>query len=294
MDPLKTVCAVVVTYNRRDLLTECLRALVAQTQQLARIIVVDNASTDDTPRAVAEFIATSPIPIQSLRLPENGGGAGGFHSGVKAGAATDCEWLWLLDDDTIATPTAVEELLAAHDRFPAGSQPQLVASEVVWSDGTPHPMNQPWLTVHDEARNDLAEDHETRSIRTATFVSLLLRREMVAKYGLPIARYFVWADDIEYTGRILRHEFGVWARRSVVVHKTAQKHSATDCAPHRFYFHVRNSIWMLKGSPAWAPRERAELSIHFLVSIASFFGRTTEKLGGLRSLARGVTHGLKG
>jgi hypothetical protein len=76
------------------------------------------------------------------------------------------------------------------------------------------------------------------------------------------------------------------------MHKTAQKHSATDCAPQRFYYHVRNSIWMLKGSPAWAPRERAELSLHFLFSIASFFSRSPEKLGGFRSLMRGVSHGL--
>ena len=49
-----SVCALVVTYNRRALLDECLRAIDAQTVRPAELILVDNASTDGTPELLRE------------------------------------------------------------------------------------------------------------------------------------------------------------------------------------------------------------------------------------------------
>jgi len=84
------VCAVVVTYNRKDLLVECLEALRRQTGPLDAIYIIDNASTDGTPEllrsrgyrdgAVIENpLDGSEIIIRYVRLPVNTGGAGGFH-----------------------------------------------------------------------------------------------------------------------------------------------------------------------------------------------------------------------
>lgn len=44
----KSICAVVVTFNRKRLLLNCLDALKVQTRQLSHIVVIDNASTDGT------------------------------------------------------------------------------------------------------------------------------------------------------------------------------------------------------------------------------------------------------
>ena len=73
------VCAVVVTYNRRVLLRECLLSLESQTRRPDAILVVDNCSTDATEAMLAEEFGH----LSHLRLPVNGGGAGGFHEGMK-------------------------------------------------------------------------------------------------------------------------------------------------------------------------------------------------------------------
>ena len=44
-----TICAVVVTYNRKELLIECLESLKEQSRTLDAILIIDNASTDGTP-----------------------------------------------------------------------------------------------------------------------------------------------------------------------------------------------------------------------------------------------------
>ncbi|MER3603731.1 MAG: hypothetical protein C4298_08345, partial [Thermus sp.] len=85
------VCAVVVTYNRKELLRECLETLRGQTRKVDHILVVDNASTDGTEEVLrAEF-----PEVEVLRLPENQGSSGGFHEGMKRAYEEGFDWLWL-------------------------------------------------------------------------------------------------------------------------------------------------------------------------------------------------------
>src|SRR3954466_11680448 len=96
-DHAHSVCAVVVTYNRRNLLARCLDHLERQSHPPDRILVVDNASTDGT----AELLAARD-GIEVMRMRENRGGAGGFERGLEHAYAGGYEWIWLLDDDTFA------------------------------------------------------------------------------------------------------------------------------------------------------------------------------------------------
>src|SRR5699024_1065900 len=78
-----------------------------------------------------------------VRTGHNIGGAGGFAAGVqRAVAATDIDAVWLLDDDTVPSPTALAELVVARTGYP-GPAPVVVASKAVWTDGREHPMNVP-------------------------------------------------------------------------------------------------------------------------------------------------------
>ena len=103
------VAAVVVTYNRLPLLQQCLQALDAQTAALAAIWVIDNASTDGTEAAVRGMNLPNLIYRHTGR---NLGGAGGFAYGVREAALAGYDALWLMDDDTIPEPEALEKLSA--------------------------------------------------------------------------------------------------------------------------------------------------------------------------------------
>ena len=104
------VCAVVVAFNRSAMLFSCLERLRAQSRPLDAILVVNNASTDDT----AAMVRREFPGVTLLDLPENGGGAGGFHAGMKHAFEEGFEWLWLMDDDVLPAPDAPR----THDEAP--------------------------------------------------------------------------------------------------------------------------------------------------------------------------------
>ncbi|TDB84769.1 glycosyltransferase [Actinomadura sp. KC216] len=286
-----SVTAVVVTYNRRELLDEALTALTAQSRVPDRIIVIDNASADGT----AEMVAGRFPDVDLLVLPWNVGGAGGFSAGIARALDGGGDLLWLLDDDTVPEPGALEALLAARRRATtdADGPPALLAGRVVWTDGRDHPMNTP----RPKPRPTAAEARIARAagcvpIRSASFVSVLVDAKDVRERGLPVADYFLWNDDFEFTTRLLRGRRGLLCPASVAVHKT-RDFGGTDADPgDRFFYEVRNKIWLFTGSRGLAPAERVLYAGSTLRRWARTFARSSDRAVLRRAMVRGIRAGL--
>lgn len=246
------VVAVVVGYNREALLRECLDALAAQTRRPDAVVVIDNASTD----ATGEVAEAHPIGADVLHLRRNVGGAGGFAAGIaRALRRHDADWVWVMDDDTIASPTALAELLDAL----AGSELRMsvLSSRAVWTDGRDHPMNSPRTRI---GASRLERTHAAgvggRPIRTASYVSALMNAEDIRRLGLPYADYFIWSDDFEHTGRLLKQARGMHVPASVVEHRTRTFAGAGTRPGGRFYYDVRNRLWALGRTASFTSWER--------------------------------------
>ena len=69
-----TIAAVVVTYNRKELLCECIEGLLAQTKRVDAIYIIDNASTDGTKEALGAYVEAGSIVY--VNTGANLGGAG--------------------------------------------------------------------------------------------------------------------------------------------------------------------------------------------------------------------------
>ena len=283
-----SVCAIVVTYNRREMLRRCLTALAAQVHPLARTLVVDNASTDGTPDLVRDEFPD----VQLLALDRNMGGAGGFERGLAWASGGGHDWLWLMDDDTLTEPDALGALLDGARRAP-GREPMLVCSEVRWKDERLHPMNVPLPRWRERGHLAEAAGRRLLSVRYATFVSLALRAEAIERFGLPLPHYFMWGDDVEFTSRVLRHERGYLVPDSTVYHWTAEPHEAATPDSDRFYFHARNSLQLLRGS-SLAGVERLDYARYYLRSIGRYLRANRSNPRRLRILARGMRDGLRG
>lgn len=245
------VVAVVVAYNRRALLKEVLESLTTQSRPVDRIVVVDNASSDDSSGVARSFGE----PVESVRLERNTGGAGGFAAGMALALdGDDPAWIWVMDDDTVPSRSALEALLEAVD----GTDYAVAGSRVVWTDGTEHPMNTPRTRPFASRRERLAaEQRGAVAIRSTSFVSMLIRAVVVRRIGLPIADYFIWNDDFEYSSRALRGRRGIHVPSSVVVHKTKAP-ASTDADPGpRFYYEIRNKLWLFRHSRSLSPVEKA-------------------------------------
>jgi len=278
------VAAVVVTWNRRELLAQSLHALEAQTLAPAAVIVVDNASDDGTEQMLAERFPR----LDVVRALLNTGGAGGFAIGLERALSDDCRLVWLMDDDTVPERTALAELVGARQRY-AGAAPALVASRVVWTDGRDHLMNTPRAKPGARAAERVAAaDVGCVPIRSASFVSVLVDADLVRERGLPVADYFLWNDDFEFTTRIIRGGRALYCPASVVVHKT-KAFGSTDADPgERFFFEVRNKIWLFGRSRGLSPTEKAVYAGSTVRRWVRTIGRSPDR----RTLWRGLRHGL--
>lgn len=282
------VVAALVTYDRRDLLAEALAALSAQSRPPDATVVVDNASTDGTASMVRERFPE----VELVELDRNTGGAGGFAVAVSHALDAKADLIWLMDDDTVPRLTALEALLGARER--ATEPPALVASRVVWTDGRPHPMNTPRVKPRARAwERAAARAAGCEPIRSASFVSILIDAEAARGCGPPIADYFLWNDDFEFTTRLLRGRLGLLCPRSEVVHKT-KTFGSTDADPgERFYYEVRNKVWLFTRSRGLAPGERALYAGSTLWRWVRTFRRSADRAVLLGCLRRGLVSGLR-
>lgn len=235
-----TVSAVVVTYNRLAMLKEVIAALNNSIEKVDHIIVVDNASAEDT----QAYLSSLTDQVEYVRLEQNLGGAGGFNRGIRHFIeATQDEYVWLMDDDTIPEPGTLTALLASAEEKPTFG---FLASDVRWIDGKRALMNLPAPLN----RFDIVPNHPTVEIelRSATFVSLLMKRTVVQSIGLPITEFFIWGDDIEYTERARRVAPGYLVPAATVMHKMTSNVGSniiTDSAERteRYYYAYRNKMY---------------------------------------------------
>lgn len=288
-----TVVAVVVTFNRKGLLVEALTQLMKQSYALSRVILINNASTDGTEALLKEQGWLDNALIDYRLLPVNTGGAGGFNTGLEIAAQGQADWVWLMDDDSIPELDALERLLLAHQRLLAKNlKPVILASRVNWTDGTPHPMNTSAIRQDDWFNLYIALKEECLPIRATSFVSMLLLMECVATYGLPIAEYFIWNDDFEYSGRVLRQAEGYLVADSIVTHKTKEKYVPSSNAGERFYYEVRNKLWMIRYSSAWNNIEKIRILLALLRGVLNYMTASGSKWLKIKTVLRGLMHGL--
>ena len=249
----KDVTAVVVTYNRLLLLQQCLAALRTQTVQGFTVLLVDNASTDGT----AAYVRTLAMPGLVYRnTGENLGGAGGFAYGIQAAAELGCEAVWIMDDDTLPEPGALEALLSADAAH--GGDYGWLSSRALAPDGIDQPMNVQRRTMYrDIAPLPKAAAQEVPAVM-ASFVSLFLCTETVRRFGLPIAEFFIWSDDWEYTRRISREKPCYVVPASRVVHAMQNpgvvniaKDVPARWARYRYFYRNDVVLYRREGLPGW-------------------------------------------
>ena len=239
---MSKIAAVVVTYNRKVLLTECLQALLVQTEQPSAILVIDNHSTDGTREQIREYIDSGAVSY--FDTGENLGGAGGFSFGIRKAVELGYDDLWLMDDDTIPEPDALAALVKAAQQLPEGWG--FLSGKALWTDGNICRMNAQKLY------GKKPEEVQAPTLCSrATFVSFFLSSDTVREVGLPIKEFFIWGDDWEYSRRISAKKKSYYVPSSIVVHKTANNVGSNIAKDRperlpRYRYAYRNEVYIAR------------------------------------------------
>ena len=226
--------AVVVTYNRKELLIECLTALLRQTCRVARIMLIDNASTDGTPELLAQSGLLDDPTIDYVRLPVNSGGSGGFHEGVKRAYATGYEWLWIMDDDVEPYPDSLARMLSYSDISGC------IHGAEVFRDGQRLEWEH-WTKVTRSGKLSASEiqfHDDWIPVSVGCFEGMLIRRDIVSRIGFPDKRFFIGGDDVAYGYLASRHTQAIYIRKPCFI-KKIKPEPFLAAWPARF----RNRLW---------------------------------------------------
>lgn len=196
------IIAGVVTFNRLPLL-QALVARLREIDQVAEILVIDNASSDGTGEWLAQQASLPGTPVHGRTLVENRGGAGGFNEVLTEAVDRGADLVWLMDDDGMPDLDCLDRLLAHHGELDfwgpavvdqADPQRLVFPIRLPGSATVLHDM----AAVHAAARDGLIRDV------VIPFNGVLVTRALVEQIGSVRAELFIWGDDHEYRLRAER------------------------------------------------------------------------------------------
>ncbi len=186
---MEKVIAVVVTFNRQELLAECITALRNQTRKPDSILIVNNGSTDNTEQWLQQQ------PDIHFINQKNVGSGGGFSTGINWAYKNGYSWIWCMDDDGYPKEDALQNILQADDGSLRLYNCAVLNKEnkksFVWKTGS-------YKTIDEVSGNIINEciGHP--------FNGTMLHRKIVERVGLPKAKLFLWGDETEYLYRITK------------------------------------------------------------------------------------------
>lgn len=262
---VRRIAAVVVTFNRLPLLQRLLERL-DEVPGLSEILVIDNASTDGTGEWLAGLDDRDPgearptTPVLGRTLAENGGGAGGFHDGLRWAMERGADLAWLMDDDGLPEPDCLATL-TGHEGLDFWGP--LVVDETD-PDRLVFPIRLPGGTrvVHRLADVERAATDGRIDGIVIPFNGVLVTRDLVERIGLPRAEFFIWGDDHEYrlraeaagariatvVGAQVRHPAVGSLGTPMMFGRTTYNHSPSDL---KHYCMARNNLVNLRDYRGW-------------------------------------------
>ncbi len=234
-----SIAVVVVNWNAGDYLKKCLQSLKTQTLKPARVLVVDNASTDDSINGLGEEFKDYEI----IRLKENTGFA--FANNLAVKKADNCDWIAFLNPDAFAASDWLEKLAEAVERFPeyASFGSHMLRHESDRIDGTGdvyHVCGSAWRRDHGNQSSSVAR--ETGEIFSPCAAASFIRKDLFVEASGFDENFFAYFEDVDLAFRLQLKGYGsLYVANAVVEHvgsATTSRHS--DFA---VYHGQRNLVW---------------------------------------------------
>ncbi len=294
-----SIASVTVVYNGADVLARHIDALKRQTRAINEIVVVNNASTDET----LNLLRSRYPEVTVLNESVNRGVGGGYAAGLAYAALTKkYSWVWLFDQDSVPSDDGLERLLVGLQRLDGMSESTAILAPVCMdSQGEP---TCPGLLWRDGNIVPVAGNPNTHITLVDLVISSgsLIRKEAIEAVGVPRADFFMDFVDYEHCLRLRRHGFNIAVVDDSLLHHTlgepvkfrmlGRTKYWTDHVPWREYYKTRNEIYTTwQYFPEWKVRALTvyRLARHTLVLL--MFGK--RRLVCLRMISRGLFDGLK-
>lgn len=208
-----SICAIIVTFNRKDLLLRCIDAVLTQSYKCKELLIVDNASTDMTSDAVKEkfdytfeLVLDTPsslgevngIKITYIQKSSNEGGSGGFSLGLETAHKSKAfDAFWMMDDDGYPSKDCLKEQVQFLDRYDY-IMPVSIDIEDHNKLSWPTILPTKGKTIEYEV---LRQSWGEIMTYVYPFNGSLLSKKLVDNVGYVDKRLFIWGDEYDHYWR---------------------------------------------------------------------------------------------
>lgn len=194
---MKEVAAVVVTYNRKELVKECIKAVLNQQNASCDIIVIDNGSTDGTEEVFRNELLYPYISYENVG--ENLGCAESTARLVKKAAELGYKRIWVMDDDVIPERDALYNLLQADKKLKGNWG--ILSGVAYWTDGSICEANRQKKTIFTFMKDSDYEKDLVR-IKMCSLASMFINADAVRECGTLKGEYFIYSEDYDFCARV--------------------------------------------------------------------------------------------
>lgn len=292
--------AVIVTYNRKELLGINIKSILDQTVQFDAIFIIDNCSTDGTYEYLESEGWLDLDKFRYIKTDSNIGGAGGFCVGVEAAFEEGSDWIVLMDDDgRMADEHTLELLYASAIRFynEGRGNKKLFLNTLVQQGNQLSFKIRNMYTVEDAVS---AADNGILEGEANPFNGTMISKELVAEIGYPNKDFFIKGDEVNYKQRAL--DAGAYVATVVnsrYIHPRPETHERTVLgikvpffveAPWKEYYAARNFTYMYKDR-----RQYKAIAFELVfVKIMAILSMKCRKWRTIKMLFKGIIDGWRG
>lgn len=235
------VCVIITVWNQVEHTMACLETVVSQDYRQFSVLVVNNASTDDTVTQISDAYPQ----VEILNLPENLGPTRGYNAGFRHALDRGFNLLFLLNNDTLLAPNCISELVKekASDiglvmpKIYYADDPGRIWSVGGWENKLNYEVQRPGENQLDEGQWEQATD-----IDDAPFTAVLLTRDVLENIGLPDEDFFLYYEDRDYSRRMQEAGYRLrLAPAAHVWHKVSMS-SGGSSSPNERYWMARSGV----------------------------------------------------
>lgn len=235
------VIAVVISWNLRDDVLNCIESLVSQ-KAIEKIILVDNASSDGTAQAVREKFPAVEV-IVNLR---NIGFAAAANAGIRRAMELGAEFTLLVNSDVIAPPGSAERLVNA-----AMEENAAAVGAKLFRKDDPSRLDCAYGVINwrnfisrleGSGEPDGPEYSRRKRVDYPIGAFLLLRNSALAEIGLFDESYFAYHEEMELCERFHRAGYPVIFEPVSVLHASGKSVQAAGAELAQGYLLARNSV----------------------------------------------------
>jgi GT2 family glycosyltransferase len=204
---------IIVSYNSASTMTGCLHSVLLTFNEGDEVIVVDNASQDNTVKIVEGFL-TQTSRLKLIQCQENTGFSRGCNIGLFEAKG---QYLTLLNPDTVVSPRWLEKLARVAQDPKVGAAGPL--SDNVGGNQS-LVFHLPPGVRFNEIQDHLTEKYsgQTETTKILFGMCLMVRRDVFNKVGLLDENLFLGNDDLEFSWRLRTHGLELKIVKDVFVH----------------------------------------------------------------------------